>query len=135
MPYLFLFLLLGYPIAEIYAILQMIEGLGGLVTLLWLAGAFALGALMLRHHKLAVMATLFNDLRAGEITPGSLFALARYYISALLFLVPGPISDVVAMILLLPWGGKGTPRPPSDDSILEGEYRRLDPQRDDKLIR
>lgn len=105
------------------------------MTLLWLALAFGLGILMLRHHKLAVMATLFSDLRTGAITPRSLFTLARYYIAALLFIIPGPISDVVGIVLLLPWGGQGTPRPPQDDSILEGEYRRVDPHRDDKLIR
>ncbi len=112
----------------------MVEAFGGFMTLIWLGLAFGLGVLMLRHHKLAVMATLFGDLRAGVITPSSLFTLARYYIAALLFIIPGPISDVVAIVLLLPWGGQGTPRPPADESILEGEYRRIDPHRNDKSI-
>lgn len=135
MPYLLLFLILGYPIAEIYTILQLVNAIGGLLTLLWLAAAFALGVLMLRHHKLAVMVTLFSDLRAGTITPRSLFTLARYYLAAILFIIPGPISDVVALILLLPWGGKVASTKPVDDGVLEGEYHRVDPQRDDKLIR
>lgn len=136
MPYLLLFLILGYPIAEIFATLQLVNAIGGLLALLWLAIAFTLGILMLRHHKLAVMVTLFGDLRAGTITPRSLFTLARYYLAALLFIIPGPISDVVALILLLPWGGSlPAHSKPVDDGILEGEYRRVDPQRDDKFIR
>ncbi len=135
MPYLLLFLILGYPIAEIYATFQLVEAIGGWLTLLWLATAFTLGALMLRHHKLAVMVTLFGDLRAGTITPRSLFTLARYYLAAILFIIPGPISDVIALILLLPWGGSMASTRPVDDNILEGEYRQVDPKRDDKLIR
>ncbi|MDR3412503.1 MAG: FxsA family protein [Formivibrio sp.] len=134
MPYLLLFLILGYPIAEIYATLQLVHSIGGLLTLLWLASAFTLGILMLRHHKLAVMATLFGDLRSGTITPRSLFILARYYLAAVLFIIPGPISDVIALILLLPWGGHMINTKPVDESILEGEYRRVDSKQDDNLI-
>ncbi len=135
MPYLFLFVLLGYPVAEIYAIFRLIDAIGGLLTLLWLVTAFMLGMLMLRHHKLAIVATLFNDVRAGAITPRSLFTLARYYIAALLFIIPGPLSDAVALVLLLPWGGGPVHSEKVDEGILEGEYRRVDQHRDDKLIR
>lgn len=130
MPYLFLFLILGYPIAEIYATLQLIDAIGGLSTILWLAAAFMLGIMMLRHHKLAVMATMVGDLRSGVVTPRSLFILARYYIAAVLLIIPGPISDVIALLLLLPWGGS-IATPPTDNDILEGEYRRVEaPQKD-----
>lgn len=135
MPYLLLILVLGYPVAEIAAIFWMADAIGSLWTLLWLIGGFLLGSLMLRHHKLAVMATLFGDLRAGTITPGSLFRLARYYLAAVLFIIPGPVSDVVALVLLLPWGRSSTPAQPVDDGVIEGDYRRVDPERDDKLIR
>lgn len=136
MPYLLLFLILGYPVAEIYATLQLVNAIGGLLTVLWLAIAFTLGILMLRNHKLAVMATLFGDLRAGTITPRSLFTLARYYLAAVLFIIPGPISDVAALVMLLPWGGSLTASSkPVDDGILEGEYRRVDPKGKDKFIR
>ena len=134
MPYLFLFLVLGYPIAEIYATLQLVESIGGFATILWLATAFMLGILMLRHHKFAVMATLYGDLRSGTVTPRALFTLARYYIAAVLFIIPGPISDIVALLLLLPWGG-GIATPPADNDILEGEYRRVDPQQKDRISR
>lgn len=136
MPYLLLFLILGYPLAEIFAIFKLAEAIGGALTLFWLIGAFVLGMLMLRHHKLAVVATLFGDLRAGTITPGSLLRLARYYLAAVLLIIPGPVSDIAALLLLLPWGrGHAPARPIDQDGVIEGDYRRVDPDPNDKLIK
>ena len=55
--------------------------------------------------------------------------------TALLFIIPGPLSDAVALVLLLPWGGGPVHSEKVDEGILEGEYRRVDQHRDDKLIR
>ena len=134
MPYLFLLLVLGYPVAEIFSIFWLAGEIGGFWTFCWLLVSFLLGALMLRHHKLAVMLALFGDLRNGALTPRALLRVARYYLAALFFMIPGPLSDVAAILLLLPWGGSATPPKPVDDGILEGEYRRVEPEQKDKFI-
>lgn len=136
MPYLILFLFLAYPIAEIYATFSLIEHLGFGLTLLWLGGAFMLGILMFRHHKLAVMVTLMRDVRAGGVSPASVFALARYFIAALLLIIPGPIGDVIAFILLLPlpWPvSHARQAAAADDGVIEGDYRRVDPKSSDRF--
>jgi UPF0716 protein FxsA len=91
--------------------------------LLWLILAFFLGALMLRHQRLAVLFTLFRQ--TGDIT--SLFWLARYYVAALFFIWPGVLSDIFAILLLLPW--KGAPaRPVSAEDIIEAEFTQVNPE-------
>ena len=137
MPYLILFVLLTYPVAEIYTTFSLIEHLGFPLTLLWLGSAFIFGVMMFRHHKFAVMATLVRDARAGGISAASVFALARYYIAALLFVIPGPIGDVIGLILLLPlpWPASKTRSPVVDESVIEGDFRRVDPDSSDRLIR
>lgn len=138
MPYLIFLLVLAYPASEIFAIFWLAGEIGGLLTFAWIAGAFLLGSMMLMHHQLAV-AALLGNLRSGAITPGSLFRLARYFIAAILFIIPGPISDAIALVLLLPWGSsqaKPQSQQPIDGDIIEGDFRRVDPKsQDDKLIR
>ncbi|AMC35589.1 FxsA family protein [Janthinobacterium sp. B9-8] len=139
MPYLLLLLFVAYPIAEIITIVLLAKAIGTFWVVLWLIAAFFSGLLMLRHHKLAVGAALFGDLRSGRLSIHSLFAVARYYIAAVLLLLPGILGDVVALVLLLPWGrlakNKGTPAEPfsapgAQGDVIDGEYRQVKPDMD-----
>ncbi|KAF0811766.1 hypothetical protein IGB42_03783 [Andreprevotia sp. IGB-42] len=129
MPYLLL-LLLAYPVAEIIAMVLLADAIGTGWLLAWLAIAAVAGFLMLRHHKLAIGMSLLADARAGRLTPQSLFWVARYYIAALLLLLPGVIGDVIALLMLLPWGRSQAAAKAPQDGTLEGEYRRVDPRTD-----
>lgn len=100
-------------------------GTGWLVA--WLVLAAVAGFTMLRHHKLAVGMSLLGDLRSGRLTPHSLFWVARYYIAAVLLLLPGVIGDVIALLMLLPWGRDKVAQVPQE-TVLEGEYREIDPR-------
>ena len=128
MPYLLL-ALLAYPAAEIIAMVLVAKAIGTGWLLVWLLTAALAGVLMLRHHKLAVGLSLLADARQGRLTPQSLLWVARYYIAALLLLLPGVIGDVIALFMLLPWGRHSAPQVP-EEGVLEGEYRRVDPQHD-----
>jgi UPF0716 protein FxsA len=137
MPYLLLLLFVAYPIAEIITIVLLAKAIGTFWVVLWLIVAFASGLLMLRHHKLAVGAALFNDVRSGRLSIHSLFAVARYYIAAVLLLLPGILGDVLALVLLLPWGllaGKKASVAPAaskmDGDVIDGEYRQVKPDHD-----
>ncbi|WP_187360139.1 FxsA family protein [Chitinolyticbacter meiyuanensis] len=125
MPYLVL-LLLAYPAAEIVAFILAAKAVGVGWLLAWIVLSAIAGGLMLRHHKLAVAFSLVSDLRSGKLSVGSLIWVARYYLAAVLLLMPGLIGDAIGLILLLPWGRRAGPlQPPSE--IIDGEYRRIDP--------
>jgi UPF0716 protein FxsA len=67
-------------------------------------------------------------MRSGQAGLNSLLGIARYFIAAILLIIPGLISDVIALILLLPWQSKSTiGQPKADDGIIDAEYRRVDP--------
>ncbi|MEN9657463.1 MAG: hypothetical protein RL571_928 [Pseudomonadota bacterium] len=137
MPYLLLLLFVAYPIAEIITIVLLAKAIGTFWVVLWLIVAFFSGLLMLRHHKLAVGAALFNDVRSGRLRVSSLFAVARYYIAAVLLLLPGILGDVVALVLLLPWGylvgnkaAVTSASASADSDVIDGEYRQVKPDVD-----
>jgi UPF0716 protein FxsA len=128
MPYFIFACVLAYPFLEIMSLVWLADHIGTMWSVLWVLLTFGIGVLMLRHHRLAVGFKLMGDIRSGTVGLHSLFGIARYFIAALLFIIPGAISDVIAIGLLLPWGNK-TPlaaqRP--DDGIIEAEYREVDP--------
>ncbi|WP_034618579.1 FxsA family protein [Chitinibacter tainanensis] len=135
MPYFILASVLAYPFLEIMSLIWLADQIGGLATLLVVLASFAAGVLMLRHQRLGVAMTLMNDLRSGQIGWHSLLSVARYYIAAVLLIIPGLLGDVIAIALLLPWGRQGVPfqaRPTAarEEGVIDGEYRRVDPQAD-----
>lgn len=132
MPYLVFASLLAYPFLEIMSLVWLSDTIGTFATLLYVLCSFGLGLLMLRHQRLGIGLTLMNDIRTGRLGLHSLFSVARYYIAAVLLIIPGLIGDVMAVILLLPWG-KSAPTVgsmggmPPQDGVIDGEFRRVDP--------
>ena len=108
--------------------IMVAKAFGVALVLGWLVIAAVAGGLMLRHHKMAIAWSLFEDLRRGEVKRSSLLWVARYYISAILLLLPGLVGDVIALILLLPWrnGASNAVTPP--EGVIEGDFRRVDQQ-------
>ncbi|WP_157669678.1 FxsA family protein [Chitinibacter sp. GC72] len=130
MPYLVFASVLAYPFLEIMSLIWLADMVGVVPAFLAVLLSFALGVLMLRHQRLGIGLTLMNDIRSGRLGLHSLFSVARYYIAAVLLIIPGLIGDVIALILLLPWG-KSAPAAgsasPAQDEVIDGEYRRVDP--------
>ena len=112
-----LLILLGFSFLEIYFLIKLAEHIGGLtVVLLLAAGAFG-GWQLIRgeFHSLLNRAFSPAPLQLNEFP-------ARKLVAGILLIVPGIISDVAAIILLL-WPKK--PRTP-DHGIIEGRFHRID---------
>lgn len=50
-----------------------------------------------------------------------LFWIARYYVAAILLILPGILSDILALSFLIPWKGK-IARPVLSKEIIEAEF-------------
>ena len=90
------------PIIEIALFIKVGQTIGLLPTLALVIGAAILGGLLLRQQGLAVLTQLRSNVNAGRL-PGRTIADAMMLGLASIFLVlPGFLSDVVALALLLP---------------------------------
>lgn len=90
------------PIVEIAIFIKVGQLIGLLPTLALVIGAALLGGLLLRQQGLSVLGQLRNNVGRGQM-PGRTIADAMMIGVAALFLVlPGFLSDVVALALLLP---------------------------------
>jgi UPF0716 protein FxsA len=94
--------LLLLPIIEIAIFIKVGQTIGLLPTLALVIGAALLGGLLLRQQGLSVLTQLRSNVNSGRM-PGRTIADAMMLGLAAIFLVlPGFLSDVVALALLLP---------------------------------
>ncbi|MDC7700984.1 FxsA family protein [Vogesella indigofera] len=133
----FLIVLLLYPFAEIFSLVTLADAIGGGWTIAWLLFTVLLGVAMMRNSKLASLLTIGSVLKQGQVSLLALLWPLRVMLAGLLFAIPGLISDVLALLLMLPWRGPTlanmappSPPPAADGSaggdIIEGEYQRVD---------
>lgn len=131
MPYLVL-LILSLPVLEIYFTVWMFSLVGLLWGSAWLIADIVVGSFLLRQYKLALLLTSWQDLRHGQMTPRSILGLVRYYLAAILIFIPGFLSDILAIVLLLwPLPAAKVPLNEVDPDVLEGEFHRVDDHPDD----
>jgi UPF0716 protein FxsA len=99
---LLLLLLLVVPIVEIAVFFQVASMIGVLDTIGVLL-LFSIGGLLLvRHEGMGTMAKMRAELAEGRVPTGHLADGFWLLVAGLLLLVPGFITDIVGLLLLLP---------------------------------
>jgi UPF0716 protein FxsA len=94
--------LLAIPIAELWVIVQVAQGIGILNTLgLLILISFA-GAWLLKQQGLATWARLQSALAAGQMPTREVVDGALILLGGALLLTPGFLSDCIGLVLLLP---------------------------------
>lgn len=98
-----LVLLLLLPILEIAVMIQVGTWIGvGPTLLLLLAGGIA-GSLLLKRQGLATLRRAQDSLDRGELPVGAVFAGFCVVAGAILLMIPGFLTDVVGILLLIPF--------------------------------
>ncbi|MEW9898185.1 FxsA family protein [Chitinivorax sp. PXF-14] len=119
-------ILLGFPLLELAFTLWVGTLIGPWIWLLLLGSALT-GWLVLRGQRVGAPLLMLQALRNGDPIGGVLWNV-RIALSGVLLIVPGLLSDIAALALLLPWRLRPVPvsaRAASPDYI-DGEYRRMD---------
>jgi UPF0716 protein FxsA len=130
MRFVVLFILLSFPVIDLMVTLRFARWTG-IPALIWILVSAAAGTLLLRHERGGFRARTLGALRGDQPLMRGLVDSGRKVLAAMLFIVPGILSDLLAIALLfLPinlgrrlaaqaaGGGFG-------DS-LDGDYRRID---------
>ncbi len=139
-----LFLILLFPIAEIFAFAEIGAWIGGWQTVAWVIVAAFVGMSLLRLHGVATLRRVQASLLRGELPARAMLDGMLLFLAAILLIIPGFISDAIALLLLLPpvrWGllrvmmRHAIPFPQGHEphyrrsDTIEGEYRREDDER------
>lgn len=134
MRYLLLGIVLGFPVADLYTTVRVAQWTG-VPMWLWLACSTLAGLSLLRSERLAFRAATVAAMHGEQSLLRGLVDSGRKVLAALLLLLPGVMSDVMALLLLaLPlnvgggYGGQslgGTGRQ-TRGPFIDGDYRRVD---------
>jgi len=118
---------LAFPVLEIIGIVQIWKGIGGW-SLLWLAGAVLWGAALIAGERAAFGARLAEAMLGGKSPVGLLFASGQRFLAGGLLILPGALSDLLALILLLRAGLPARPARSKTgaEGVIEGEFHRVD---------
>lgn len=134
----------GFLVLEIVGMALVAEEIGGFRTFLWLLGAMAAGGWLIRSAGTGFMPELMHATASGQDPFSVMWRVGRRFLAGLLLILPGFISDVLALLLLLTAGlpraagpagtetygpGAGSPPPRHDarnGDVIEGEFRRED---------
>jgi UPF0716 protein FxsA len=90
------------PIAELYLIVQVANGIGIPETILLLIGISLLGAWLARLAGIGVLARLQRTVRAGRVPSAELVDGGLVLFAGALMITPGFLSDMLAILLLVP---------------------------------
>ncbi len=149
MPWIFLLL----PWLELWTLIELGSAIGGLTALMYVFVTLVLGLAMIRRQGLNMLRQMQRDADSGFFGPQLLVDDLALVTSGLLLLIPGLITDCMALLVLIgplrrrllglgarsgrwqvhstTYTSRGpddseTPRKDSDRVTLEGDFHRLD---------
>ncbi len=131
MRFVVLAIVLAFPAIDLLVTVRFARWTGVPVWT-WLAVSTCAGFLLLRNERVAFRANTAAAMHGQQLALRGLFDSGRKVLAGFLFLLPGVISDLMALVLLaLPLNvgleAQGVPpRRRSRSDALDGDYRRLD---------
>lgn len=135
MRFIIFAILLAFPFLEIAILIELSQRYGWWV-LVYLLTIGYLGLKLIRSEKDLIAARMFQQMGAGGNPISAMFSTARNMFAGVLLLIPGVISDVIAVALLLipsktPTAGNASSsadfnyRASANDEVIEGEYTEV----------
>lgn len=101
MRFVFLFLML--IVLEIWSIIKVGQQIGVLATLVLLVAGFIFGSQLMRAQGIASLMQSAQQAQAGKSPLNAVAGGLITAIAGILLIIPGFISDLIAIILLLPF--------------------------------
>ena len=136
---------IALPLAEILVLVLVADQIGIAWTVLALVAGAALGVIVIRVLGAASLAELRDAVARREPPTGPLLRGACVLLAGMLLIVPGFLSDILALLLLVPpvrttllgalWRrNRQGPRGTGGATVIEGEYHEVPPERDDARL-
>lgn len=126
-------ILLAFPFLEIFLLVDLAHKYGWWV-LFYLVVIGYLGLQLIRGEKLLMSAKMMQSMSAGGNSIKTMLGSARNMVAGVLLIIPGIITDIIAVILLLIPISKPDPNSrfqnhaapyqtqAANDDVIEGEY-------------
>ncbi|MFI5045495.1 MAG: FxsA family protein [Acidimicrobiia bacterium] len=94
--------LLLLPVVELAVIVQVGSWLGGWETIALLVMVTVVGVWIVKQQGIGAWSRIRGDLAAGRVPGTAIIDGALILTAGVLFLIPGFVTDIIAVVLLLP---------------------------------
>jgi len=136
MRFLVLLIVLTFPVLDVLATLRFARWTG-IPMVVWLLASAIAGLVLLRNERVSFRARTLAALHGGQPLMRGLLDSGRKVLAGILLILPGVVSDLIALLLLLlpiNVGASFAPQPAGVGSsfrvggtdTLEGDYHRID---------
>ena len=122
---LILIIFIGFPLTELLILFKLASDYGWWLGIYLLATAIV-GWALIREEKSAALVRLFQNVQNGLSPMTALLTSAHRLIAGILFIIPGVLSDVMAILILIASVAIRPPPRKTLDDVIEGEWRRED---------
>ncbi len=102
MPLLFLAVVVGLPLLELYTIIRVGEAIGPLWTAVALVATSLIGVRLVRSQGRAVLRDFAAAIQVGRPPAREALDGALVFVGGALLIVPGFVTDVLGVLLLAP---------------------------------
>jgi UPF0716 protein FxsA len=123
---LLLIILLAFPIIEVVLMVQIAERYGWEVLLAYLLLSALCGWMLIQGERMLAVYRILETLRSGEHPVRAVLTSAKTLIAGALLILPGVLSDVIAVVILLLPSPRMKKRVAPENGVIEGEWRRED---------
>ncbi len=103
----FVLLFVALPLIEIAVLIKVGQAIGFWPTMLLLIAAAVLGSFVIRERGLSAASRAFEVMREGRIPIAPMLDSYVVIMAGLLLIIPGLVSDVIGLLLLVPRCGAG----------------------------
>jgi UPF0716 protein FxsA len=133
MRFVVLLIVLIFPVLDVLATVRFARWTG-VPAVVWFAVSAIAGVLLLRKERITFRAKTLAALRGDQPLLRGLLDSGRRVLAAVLLILPGIVSDLIALLLLLLPINLGAPLATQPASVsrgfrrdsLEGDFRRVD---------
>ncbi len=99
---LFLLLIIGIPVLELYVLIEVGSEIGAFSTIYLVIFTAALGIWLVRRQGLSVLARVRASVERDEAPALEMVEGALLLVAGLTLLIPGFVTDAVGFLLLIP---------------------------------
>jgi len=130
-------LFIGVPLLELYVLIEVGAGIGGLPTIALCLLTAAIGGLLVRFQGLQTLFNAQKQLASGQIPADAGIHGIMIAAAGIMLFLPGFVSDGVGFLLLMPmvrrlaikmvFGTMQAKRRAANDTIIDAEIVESDP--------
>ena len=129
MRFVVLLIVLSFPVLDVLVTLRFARWVG-IPAIVWFAASALAGMLLLRNERTTFRAKTIAALRGDQPRLRGLLDSGRKVLAALLLILPGIVSDLMALLLLMLPINLGPPFATQSIGIarktIDGDYRRTE---------